>query len=45
MTLQSIQIQTGAGKTEKNNKVEEKTEAEEEVEAGEDDSSSTFSKQ
>ena len=43
MTLQSIQIQTGAGTAEKKNKSEDKTEAGEEVEAEEDDSSSTFS--
>ena len=43
MTLQTIQIQTGGGKTEKNHTIEEETEVGEEVEAEEDDSSSTFS--
>lgn len=43
MTLQTIQIQTGGGKTEQSHKIEEETEAGEEVAVEENDSLSTYS--
>ena len=43
MTLKTIQIQTGAGKTEENNKTEEEAKINEVVQEEEEDSSSTFS--
>ena len=43
MTLKTIQIETGAGKTEENNKTEEEAKINEVVQEEEEDSSSTFS--